>query len=547
MKGRQKRRVSGSPSKEIKNSGYSNGGANLEKPALKSFLPQHYSAKSDIDYNLDTLRNRAADLVMNSPIGCAAVTTSTANVISSGLKLFPRLKPKELGLTPEQAVEWCRKTKLEFELWANSLNCDYYRRNNFNELQRIAYISYLTDGDCFCIFKRRYPVKEFPYTLRLQLIEAGRVSNPTTAGRWSIGIAPNAIEMKNAVNGNRIINGIEVDKSGQLQAVWISNRIWNEPIVTEPTIEWQRVKIFGEETGKRNILHICLDNRTEQYRGVPFLSPVIESIKQISRYGDAELISAVIKSFFSIFFTQDVNTTGFDLNQIIPDNTETDEALQKVMQEYKLGAGTVTSLPRGVDVKAIDRSNAQSTFDPFVTAFVKQVGAALNIPFEIMIKQFQSSYSASRAALLQAEDEFRQRRQAFINDFCQPIYENFLMEAVALGRIQADGFFDDPLKRYLWSNASWYVEGSHLLDVTKELQGAQMRIALGLTTHEQEAAELCGTNYVENLEILAREYELRNKLLPDVPENPMVQQNNFEEEPEESGDEKKKSDPKGDE
>ena len=518
MRGRNKRRVRGSPSYEIKNSGYSNGGANLEKPALKSFLPQHYSAKSDIDYNLDTLRNRAADLVMNSPIGCAAVTTSTANVISSGLKLFPRLKPKELGLTAEQAVEWCRKTKLEFELWANSLNCDYYRRNNFNELQRVAYISYLTDGDCFCIFRRRYPVKDFPYTLRLQLIEAGRVSNPTTAGRWSIGIAPNAIEMKNTVNGNRIINGIEVDKSGQLQAIWISNRIWNEPIVTEPTIEWQRIKIFGDETGKRNILHICLDNRTEQYRGVPFLSPVIESIKQLSRYTDSELTSSIIKSFFSIFFTQDVNTTGFDLNQIIPDNTERDEALQKVMQEYKLGAGTITSLPRGVDVKAVDRSNAQSTFDPFVVSFIKQIGAALNIPQEVLMKTFQSSYSASRAALLQAEDEFRQRRQAFINDFCRPIYQNFLMEAVALGRIQADGFFDDPLKRFLWSQSEWYCETSKILDPIKEVQGSLMKIMLGLSTHEREASELTGMDYDENLEVLAREYELRKKLLPDVPE-----------------------------
>lgn len=520
----KKQRIRGKPARRIRNSGYSGGGANSEKPTLKSFQPQHWSAKSDIDLNLSTLRNRAADLVMNSPIGSAAVVTSTANVISSGLKIFPRLKPKALGITPEEAVEWSRTTKLEFELWANSINCDYYRRNNFNELQRIAYYSYLMDGDCFCLFKRRYPTRDNPYSLRLQLIESGRVSNPINSGKVMFGTSPYGVEMKNPNNGNRIINGVEVDSSGQLQAVWISNRIWNEPFSTDSKIEWQRVKIFGEETGKRNILHVCYDLRTEQYRGVPFLAPVIESIKQVSRYSDAELVSAVIKSFFSIFFTQDVTTAGFELNQILPDNEEeTDEKIAQVMREYKLGAGTVTSLPRGVDVKAIDRSNAQSTFDPFINAFLKQIGSALNIPLEVLIKQFQSSYSASRAALLQAEDEFRQRRIAFVNDFCQPIYENFLTEAVATGRITAAGYFEDIRKRGLWSSADWYVEGSHLLDVTKELQGAQMRIALGLTTHAQEAAELCGTNYYENLEILSREYEMREKLLPNVPENPMVQ------------------------
>ena len=518
----KKQRIRGEPARRIKNSGYSTGGANTEKNTLRSFLPSHYSAKSDIDYNLSTLRNRAADLVMNSPIGCAAVTTSTANVISSGLKLFPRIKPKELGLTPEQAVEWGRKTKSEFELWANSLNCDYYRRNSFAELQRIAYMSYLMDGDCFCLFKRRYPTRDVPYTLRLQLIEAARVSNPIQGGRGLLGTSPYGVEMKNTVNDNRIVNGIEVDKTGQLQAVWISNRIWNEPLVTDAKLEWQRVKIFGEETGRRNVLHICFDSRTEQYRGVPFLAPVIESIKQVSRYADAELVSAVIKSFFSIFFVENWQSAGFELNQVLPEaEEETRAEMEKVMREYKLGAGTLTKLPKGVDVKAIDRSNAQSTFDPFITAFIKQVGAALNIPFEILQKQFQASYSASRAALLQAEDEFRQRRNAFINDFLNPVYENFLIEAVALGRIKAEGFFDNPLRRAQWLKCDWYVEGSHLLDVTKELQGAQMRIALGLTTHAQEAAELAGTDYYENLETLNYEYEMRKKLLPDVPENPM--------------------------
>ena len=526
-----KRRIRGKTN-HFANSGYSGGGANRERNTLKSFLPSHYSAKSDIDFNLSTLRDRAADLVMNSPIGSAAVATSTANVVSSGLKLFPRIKPAALGLTPEQAVEWCRQTKLEFELWANSLNCDYYRRNSFYELQRIAYLSYLMDGDAFCLFKRRYPTKDFPYSLRLQLIEAARVANPILSDYPILGTSPYGVEMKNPANGHRIINGVEVDGTGQYIAVWISNKIWNEPVNFGEKLEWQRVKIFGDETGRRNVLHICFDSRIEQYRGVPFLAPVIESLKNVARYADSELTSAVIKSFFSIFFTENYQSAGFELNQVLPDNDGlTDEEMEKVMREYKLGAGTITKLPKGVDVKAIDRSNAQSTFDPFINAFVKQIGAALNLPYEILLKQFQSSYSASRAALLQAEDEFRQRRIAFINDFCQPIYENFLMEAIALGRIKADGFFEDPIKRALWSNADWIVQGSHLLDVTKELQGAQMRIALGLTTHEIEAAALCGTNYNDNLEVLAYEYELRNKLLPNIPENPMLQPTTSEEEP----------------
>lgn len=40
-------------------------------------------------------------------------------------------------------------------------------------------------------------------------------------------------------------------------------------------------------------------------------------------------------------------------------------------------------------------------FDPFVIAVLKQIGAALEIPYEILIMAFSSNYSASRAAILE--------------------------------------------------------------------------------------------------------------------------------------------------
>ena len=48
------------------------------------------------------------------------------------------------------------------------------------------------------------------------------------------------------------------------------------------------------------------------------------------------------------------------------------------VNEYKLGSATMNALPQGVDVKAIDSSNAQSTFDAFTSAFLKQIGSALS-------------------------------------------------------------------------------------------------------------------------------------------------------------------------
>lgn len=472
---------------------YAGGGASQLKKTLKSWLPRHSSAKVEVDRNLSLLRARCSDLVKNSPLGAALVHTMTAGTIGSGLKVFPRVKAEAVGLSQAAARVWNKTAKREFELWAdNPLHVDYLRRNNFAELQQIVFASSLTDGDCFALFKRSLPAAYNPYTLRLQAVDALRVSNPITASA-----SPATTET--IYGTHRIINGIEFDRAGRMVAVWISNRVWNEPDSLTPELSWQRVRFFGSLTGCRNVLHIAKDVRPDQARGVPLLAPVVETIKQVSRYADAELSAAIIKSFFSLFFTQ--ADRSLPLNDILAakdDNRPLD------VSEFKLGSPSIASLPVGVDVKAIDSSNAQSTFADFVGSFVKQACAACGLPVEIVLKTFNASYSASRAALLQAGDEFRQRRDAFCEDFLRPTYELFMEEAIALGRIDAPGFFDDPARRAAYLNCDWRSERAGVLDPLKEVQAAVIRLKNGLTTYERELAE-SGQDFDDTFDKLKQE------------------------------------------
>ena len=405
-------------------------------------------------------------MARNSALGSAVIQTFVSNVIGSGLQLFPRPDAKLLGMSAETAREWARQVKREFALWSEG--CDYLRRNNFAEI----------------LFKRR---AETPYSLKLQLIEAGRVSNP---GGGSV---------ETTYKGNRVVNGIEVDNEGVLTACHVSNRLWNEPDATDAKLEWRRVEFYGRETGCRNVLQITRDQRADQFRGVPLLAPVIESLKQVERYSDAELTSSIIKSFFSVFFVQPAS--NMTLNEINGEPEELD------VKDFKLGSGTISALPKGVDVKAINRQDSQNVFDSFVTHFIKQIGAAVNLPFEILLKNFQSSYSASRAALLQASSEFERRKAAFIRDFCQPIYEQFLLEAVGTGRIKAAGF-EEPLKRQAYSQSGWYTRTSRILDPQRETQAMILRLQNGLSTYEREILESTGEDFNEVAETLNRERHL---------------------------------------
>jgi lambda family phage portal protein len=316
-----------------------------------------------------------------------------------------------------------------------------------------------------------------------------------------------SVEMNAPTPGHHIISGVEVDADGTVDGYWVSNKVPHDYADINGVTQWVKVKAVGEITGMPNILQICHDTRADQYRGVPYLAPVIETLKQTSRYTTAELASAIVKSFFSLFFTE--TPSGSTLNDVLGNSFENDPSAPVVdVGDYALGPGTLNALPSGVDVKSVDASNAQSTFGIFMEALLKQVGAALGQPYEVLMKSFTSSYSASRAALLQAWDEYKQRRIWFARDFCQPVYEVWLAEAVALGRIEAPGFFDDPTIRKAWCNAEWFGPTMSILDPVKDVNGSHLRVQYGLSTREREAAEMTGSDYEENIEQLAYEQSL---------------------------------------
>ena len=170
-----------------------------------------------------------------------------------------------------------------------------------------------------------------------------------------------------------------------------------------------------------------------------------------------------------------------------------------------MGEGTINILQPGEKVTFGNPTMPVTGFDSFVKTYCKLVGAGLGIPYDVLIKEYNSSYSSARAALLDAWEDFRMRRAWFVSDFCQPVYEMWLSEAVALGRVKAPGFFSDPLLRAAWCNARWIgpVQGS--LDPLKEAKAAVLLIQNALKTHGQSAREMGGGDWDENVEIVADE------------------------------------------
>lgn len=488
----------------VQNKGYSHAGASYSKRSLKGFRVESGSPAEDINANNYTLRQRSRMLYMSAPIATAALKRQRTNIVGAGLKLKPTIDRERLGLTQEQAEAWQRKTQAEFELWARRKQaCDATGVNNFYGMQQLVALSYPMSGDVFALIKHAEPTDLMPYSLRLHLLEADRVRTPTECFNGSTRINPLLVSQTTAKlsNGNTIYDGVEVDKHGAVVAYHVANTHPND--YTSELTKFVRVEAYGKATGLPNILHIMDTERPEQYRGVPYLAQAIEPLLQMRRYTEGEITAAMVQSFFTAFVTTNAGTDDMLPNEANPDGE--DEI--RTPNEYEMGTGTVNYMEPGEDVKFAQPTHPHTGFDAFMRALCEQVGAALEMPADLLLMSFNASYSASRAALLEAWKGFRMRREWLTDDFCRPVYEIWLTEAVARGRISAPGFLTDPVIRQAYLQSEWIGPSQGQLDPTKEVQAAVAAIENGLSTREAEAVKLNGSQFSANADKLAVENE----------------------------------------
>lgn len=494
--------------------GYSEAGASLERRSLKGFIPNSGSPNEDINRNNATLRQRARMLYMASPIAASAINTNRTKVVGTGLTLKSSIDRDVLGLSPDAAKKWQRQTEAEFKLWAaKKQNCDALGLNNFSGMQQLALKSWLLSGDVFAVIKRETPTPFNPYGLRVHIVEADRVCTPSNYGGRSLySYTDGEIPEGKPGAGHKVYDGVEVDAGGKVVAYHVCNG-YPQSVYTQ-TETWTRIEAVGKRTGMPNVLHIMDSERPDQYRGVTYLAQVIEPLLQLRRYTESELMAALVQSFFTAWIVTKTDQAEIPLGEVgagdiaggVP--SENPDEVSQSENEYEMGPGTVAHLADGEDIRFGNPNIPTAGFETFVKTICKLIGSALELPYDVLVKEFNSSYSASRGALLEAWEAFKMRRVWFVDDFCQPVYELWLSEAVARGRIKAPGFFDDPLIREAWCGARWIGPVQGQLDPKKEADAALLLVDRAIKTHDQVTRELSGGDWEENVEQLQHELEL---------------------------------------
>jgi capsid protein len=152
-------------------------------------------------------------------------------------------------------------------------------------------------------------------------------------------------------------------------------------------------------------------------------------------------------------------------------------------------------------------------FADFEAAIVYAVAWCLEIPPEILTLSFASNYSASQAAVNEFKLYLNPVRAAWGDEFCQPIYVDWLLSETLSARVKAAGLLEawrDPLKYdrlAAWLAADWTGAIKPSVDLLKQANGYEKLIELGLITRDRAARETTGQKYSKNVKKLERENE----------------------------------------
>ena len=463
-------------------------GARRDRRQTKSWDISDGSADNVTLPDLPALRERSRDLIRNAPLACGAVNTVVTNVVGTGLKVQSHIDREVLKPFFKDESEFDkfeRNAERIFRNWAENTDCDITRSQTFSEIQNLILRSVLESGDIF-IIKRTIPRSNKLIDLSLQLVEADRVSNPDYK-----------------TNTEKLIAGVEVDKNGAPIAYHICNQ-HPDDYKYEKSKKYVKIPAF-DKYDNRQVFHIFNRIRPGLTRGVPYLAPVIESLKQLDRYTEAEIMSAVISAMFTVFVKSE------DEEGLSPMTPLDEVGGSRNDGDYKLAPGAILDLQPNENIEIADPKRPNQAFDPFVQSILRQVGVALELPFEILIKHFTASYSAAQAALVEAWKFFSSRRSWLAIQLCQPVYEMVISEAIAKGLLKAPGFFNNPIIKNAYLGAQWIGPPRGQIDQLKEVKAAELRVNMGISTLAEETAILTGGDWERKYPQILKEHTLKQE------------------------------------
>jgi lambda family phage portal protein len=467
--------------------------ASLRARDMQTWSPLRISPDAALLNELDTIVARSDDLARNNGIAAGAERTLVDNVIGPRLMLRPTPDRVALKRDADWADKWGREVASAWSSFADTIWFDAGDRLTFHSATRLAWRTIVSAGEVLAL-----PLwltdRQSRWNTCIQLIDPARLSNPN-----------------NRADTPTLRQGVEIDAYGAPVAYNIRKTHPGDFIgLSYPQMQWERIPAYLP-FGRQRVLHLFDPERIGQNRGKPFVTSVARMFNSFDKLMFEKLRVAVLDAM--MFAAIETPVDQETMAEMVGGDKSTD--FNNTLKEWRvqMRGGAMIPLPPGTKMTPFTPNRGASELESFATLMLRHIATGLNMPYELVFKDFsKTNYSSARAALLEAWRFFSSCRQLVADGWASPIYELWFEEAVNAGDIPDCTPRDFYKNRVAWTRATWIAAGRGWVDPVKEATAAQMRIETGISTLDQEVAEATGRDWREVLEQRAREQNYASEL-----------------------------------
>lgn len=450
-----------------------------------------------------SLRQQARDMMIDSMEGHSLIETLVDTIVDAGLVLKPTPIASMLGMDDEQLSEWSEDVAKSFHLWAKSKKSHRSRISNFYQNQWLYQLSQQRDNDIFVRFFYGRDKDTFN-PLQIEFVDANNINGYAYTSTYT--------------QDNGDSDGITRDEAGREIAykIWYLDKQGKMQSITVPAI--------GEKSGRIFMIHGFRPEYARQGRGFTRMAHILQELENLTDFKTAVIKKAIAQASLTMAVEnnqqdasnpvegrvagpreygdteteiEESNTDGYS---VTPNYTTIPEA---TINEPGVG---VFNLKRGDELKFLQDTSPSQSYDSFEKAFFASIVASMGTSEEVVRKRFSDNYSASRATLILCWRNAVIWRNEMESDFLEPVYEMWLSEEIAAGRVSCPGW-SDPRLRAAWLNAEWAGSTMPNIDPLKQSEADKNYVELASQTLDDVARNFNNSSGKANRSKLAKQYE----------------------------------------
>lgn len=412
----------------------------------ESWTRTSYPINEQIKRDLPTLRARSRDLAKNDPHVKKFIRLMKSNIVGrAGVMLQSKVKDAN-GTIDKIASNAIELAWNAFGKWGiASMSND----KTFVDLQNLFWDHILRDGEVIILKVFSDTANEFGYGL--QFIDPELLSVDCN---------------QDLKNGNKVRMGVELNDYNVAIAYHLQSTN------TAHSSYYEHASRGYIVVAANRVIHRFFSEYADQTRGIPEIASVMNRLKNLDGYEEAEIVSKRVSASKMGFFSRNAEGEGY----------EGEEYEDGVSMEAR-PAG-IDELPNNVTFSSFNPSHDGASYDAFVKSALKSISAGLGVSYHSLANDLEGvNYSSGRLGALEDRDTYMGLQDWFISCFVEPVFGDWVEQAVLRGQIfTPSGAALRVGDIYRYKNAKFQARRWLWVDPQKDMVANEKAVGLGLTS-----------------------------------------------------------------